>query len=340
MISERICPEGATSLSQLGEDEGARCLAAHSTCAVVGSSANLLDMEQGEAIDAHDVVVRMNAAPVGTGNLAHIAKHVGAKVDVRFTNQYGLLPDGDTEDACLFIHEPDMECAEAKDCWWSPEACSAPCDATCRGYDQRHSVVDWGQRAVILDNVHAAVAIDIVGQWRTSGFVALTYALMTCETVDVYGFGPSCEGAYTELADRGSRACRGLEPAEKNISEAGWHKGPTKTAALAACQKACDDDDDCRFLVFYDGLGCRTFDTCEDPVDDPPLINKHIYARTVGDRYYEASKPVFADHSYIKELSIIGKAAREGPEKIFPESRLGDLKATTLRLVRPECTSD
>ena len=93
----------------------------------------------------------------------------------------------------------------------------------------------------------------------------------------------------------------------------------------------------CRFLVVYEGLGCRTFDTCEDPVDDPPLIDKHVYARVLGDRYYEASHPVYANHAYVQELKLIEQADAEGPEKIFPSDRLADLKAKTLNFVRPDC---
>ena len=49
------------------------------TCAVVGSSNVLSGAGHGAAIDAHDVVVRMNEAPTAT-----FEEDVGARTDVRF----------------------------------------------------------------------------------------------------------------------------------------------------------------------------------------------------------------------------------------------------------------
>jgi hypothetical protein len=73
-------------------------------------------------------------------------------------------------------------------------------------------------------------------------------------------------------------------------------------------------------------------------VDDYSEIKKHIYARVVGDRYYAASKPVYVDHSYIQELKLLEKAATKGPTHIFPPERLGDLRAKSVSLIKPQCT--
>ena len=48
------------------------------TCAVVGSSSNLLERRDGAAIDAADWVVRMNNAPTP----ANLSAHVGSRTDV------------------------------------------------------------------------------------------------------------------------------------------------------------------------------------------------------------------------------------------------------------------
>jgi hypothetical protein len=52
------------------------------TCAVVGNSGRLLEKRHGEAIDAHDCVVRFNAAPVKS-----YEKFVGSRTDFRFVNE-------------------------------------------------------------------------------------------------------------------------------------------------------------------------------------------------------------------------------------------------------------
>jgi len=54
-----------------GLRDPARCY--YPTCAVVGASGNMLGARQGAEIDAHDAVIRINAAP--DGNMALLNKH-------------------------------------------------------------------------------------------------------------------------------------------------------------------------------------------------------------------------------------------------------------------------
>jgi hypothetical protein len=53
------------------------------SCAIVGSSGNLLDNEYGEIIDSYDVVIRFNDALV-----SGYEKHVGSKTTCRVVNQH------------------------------------------------------------------------------------------------------------------------------------------------------------------------------------------------------------------------------------------------------------
>ena len=64
-------------------------------CAVVGSSAILLQKEYGGLIDTHDVVIRF-----GQATTDGYEKHVGMKTDVRVLNGHNfscLLPEGDPQ---------------------------------------------------------------------------------------------------------------------------------------------------------------------------------------------------------------------------------------------------
>jgi hypothetical protein len=66
-------------------------------CAVVGNSGVLLDTERGDEIDAHDAVVRFNAAPT-----RRFEKHVGAKTTVRMQNVDNLGWNEPQDKALIF----------------------------------------------------------------------------------------------------------------------------------------------------------------------------------------------------------------------------------------------
>ena len=53
------------------------------SCALVTSGSNILKTMWGGAIDAHDVVVRLNNAPS-----KKFEKDVGSRTDLRYTNGY------------------------------------------------------------------------------------------------------------------------------------------------------------------------------------------------------------------------------------------------------------
>ena len=58
----------------------------HLGCAVVGSSSRLLGEWHGTTIDDHDVIIRMNDAPV-----RGYQDHVGSRTDVRFVNRWSVV---------------------------------------------------------------------------------------------------------------------------------------------------------------------------------------------------------------------------------------------------------
>jgi beta-1,6-galactosyltransferase len=57
----------------------------YASCAVVGNSGVLLAREHGALIDGHDLVVRLNNAPVGAKG-TRLARHVGARTGLAFLN--------------------------------------------------------------------------------------------------------------------------------------------------------------------------------------------------------------------------------------------------------------
>jgi len=172
----------------------ASCLSRKKTCALVGSSDHLLNATFGEEIDAHEAVIRVNAAPAGMGPDTAYAQHVGSKTDVRFVNEYGNTPPAElAQPRCIFLHEPFTPCGRL--CWRSPSMCRLEnCNLTqlvCR--PQAAKERDWGQNYVFLDHAHPDMAYKMVER-ATAGFKALAYALHNCDHVSVYGFGPSCNG--------------------------------------------------------------------------------------------------------------------------------------------------
>lgn len=209
LITQRFCGEGATSFGEFSRDlhwcmELRDDKSKHISCAVVGSSSHLLSVTEGANIDAHDAVIRVNAAPDGAGASKWLAQCVGARTSVRFTNQMGNTPKSEPPPRCIFMLEPAVECGGM--CWMSPAECSKSCviqeNAHCHAHGQGSAPPAWKRSLVVADNLHHAIAQDIVvsskkrrpGSYRTAGFTAFTYAIGSCDHVTAYGFGKSCAG--------------------------------------------------------------------------------------------------------------------------------------------------
>jgi len=185
-----------------------KCLKPRGSCAVVGSSMHLLDAEFGKAIDSHDVVIRINNAISGTYR-GSLAKHVGYRTDVRFINGFGKFPVTDqTEQVCHFLHEPDIGCGET--CWRSPNLCNKTCNVgnaniTCgflHPQKEKKEIKPGPRNPRIVDHADALMANALLGvvgshsglKYPTAGFKAFAFALRTCDTVTIFGMGPTCNG--------------------------------------------------------------------------------------------------------------------------------------------------
>jgi len=145
------------------------------------------------------------------GLLRKLGDHVGLRTDVRFLNLEGRLPEfeeQDPEGRCIFLHEPYIPEACGRFCVRSPGLCNVSCQEDRRGYCT-HGVCklqelrckgsameeerDWGKDFVFMDNFYSAV-VDQVVPHPTAGFKAIIYAMSRCESVSLFGFGPSCGG--------------------------------------------------------------------------------------------------------------------------------------------------
>jgi len=206
-ISETIC-HGASERIEDADGSYIKCLTTpRSTCAIVGSSAHLLNATFGREIDMHEVVIRLNQAPAG----GEFGKHVGSRTDVRFVNGRGADPNIDKgAPVCTFLHEPNVNARCGRFCWKEGDLC-APCtikkaSVSCAYRDGKNNHTPMGTgNTVILDHLHGSVArrlLPTTDRMITSGFKALTHALHTCRSVSVYGFGPTCN---IKARDRGAR---------------------------------------------------------------------------------------------------------------------------------------
>ena len=155
----------------------------HATCAVVGSSSNLLDSLHGSAIDQAEAVFRINAAPsegfeedVGSRTSYRVGMDVsnGSAVSVRIDKSVaptqggpGLLLDLSLTDCpqpgCLII---SSKSAEQLAGWFNHLLAAVGKRATDYGVNSNYAVEKW-----------------------SNGLLAVATALALCEHVELYGFG-------------------------------------------------------------------------------------------------------------------------------------------------------
>jgi len=216
LLSQRLCTSTSARLPRTDASLG-ECFAPRRTCAVVGSSAHLLNVSWGTVVDKHDLVIRVNAAPAGSldpgSPHSSLAPHVGTRTDARFVNLFGELPDALVQGppSCLFLQDPQVPEECGRHCREHPGLCNITCSdksesvyctsSTCDVSGMRcltSSMVEsdhsWGEHHVFLDNLHAGI-VDQVVPHSTAGFKAVIYAMGICEHVSIIGFGPSCSGS-------------------------------------------------------------------------------------------------------------------------------------------------
>jgi len=154
------------------------------TCAVVGNGGSNLNANYGEAIDAHDAVFRFNDGPtVGFEN------KVGSKTTFRVINNAWTRtwlrrkPRGASEDALLLFGAGAAKSMDALYKKWGSEEkvyFMAPEFAgAARGQYKKAYLAFADLKAVSVKGRNSP----------PTGVEGLYFAMLTCESVDLYGFG-------------------------------------------------------------------------------------------------------------------------------------------------------
>lgn len=202
-ISQTLCSGALFPKEFKLEEEYQRslkwCFSPKRKCALVGSSEILMNASWGGKIDSFEAVIRMNDAPTGR-DIPKLKDHVGTKTTMRFMNHHAQALESERSlEVCQFLQEPDTPCGML--CSASPKQCDATCQIprsqSCRslqkGWIRNSSEPDWGRNLVIMDHMHPGIAQKIWNQ-PTVGMKALAYAMHTCDSIELFGFGDSCSG--------------------------------------------------------------------------------------------------------------------------------------------------
>jgi hypothetical protein len=167
-------------------------------CAVVGSSGNLLRARQGEEIDAHDVVLRINLAPT-RGFEADVGRRTTHYLVSQFFLRRVLGVSGEPAD------DPD------RDARLGSVDASAFWLLLFRPWDDKNAMEEMITQLGILERsshrvprersrlVHPEFAIHVEdwSQYHTdpsTGLIGVMMAVHACDAVDVYGFGADSRG--------------------------------------------------------------------------------------------------------------------------------------------------
>jgi hypothetical protein len=151
------------------------------TCAIVGSAGHLLNTSLGVAIDAHEMVLRFNEAPT-TG----YERDVGTRTTHRILTGLGVSSHIHDFIAQSVFHRPDRE-----------ELLFVP-----KFHDFRSGIEEYlywltkghgrGVHLFSISFIHFAwktISTRNTDQVPTSGFLALLWAMDSCEKLDTYGMG-------------------------------------------------------------------------------------------------------------------------------------------------------
>ena len=206
-------------------------------CAVVGGGAQLAGARLGPAIDAHDLVIRMNDAPASTGG-DEIARDVGRRTDVRLAYPESLsaaILANDTGHLLLvafkprdlgYLHEALLRLGAPPPAWDVGLPFWRRLEPTPRVPAERVSLlspaVAW--TAAVVASEHARRSRDprvfrAPRRWPQLGFVAAVLALSVCTHVDLFGFtldhaGAGGGGHY--YSSNRARAAAGRKPADSH----------------------------------------------------------------------------------------------------------------------------
>jgi beta-1,6-galactosyltransferase len=193
----------------------------YASCAVVGNSGVLLAREHGALIDGHDLVVRLNNAPVGAKG-TRLARHVGARTGLAFLNSNVLSRCTGRSHGCRYCRAyggrvpiltymcnaahfvEHAVCSSADDAYpggAAPVVVTGPrLDALCarlvKYYSLRRFVRETGRAAVEWAQRHEEGMFHY-----SSGMQAVLVAAGVCKRMSLFGFGkdPAARHHYHTL---------------------------------------------------------------------------------------------------------------------------------------------
>lgn len=202
------------------------------SCAVVATGSSLRDSDLGQEIDAHDWVFRMNMALAKD----QVVKDTGLRTDV-VVAAHGLAlrcifercwEEGGGAEGAVVIGNYDLDFVELQD----PNLNGAKLYLYHRKYARearvRHDVYALGDSrlqalARRLSSAQGA-ARDCASSFEadglaqpSTGFMAVLLASMACDSVSLYGFGPSEGTAYSITNHGGTFSCNHDMAAEHRV---------------------------------------------------------------------------------------------------------------------------
>lgn len=151
----------------------------NSSCAIVGSSRNLLNGNLGTIIDKHDVVIRINRAPT-----EGYESDVGSKTSIRFQNQFreAFIPSERVPAIVAYCY------SNSNDCLWLKDFL-------------RSSIDSEDTQSISLIHPVFLKHINQIMPKPSTGLIAIITAIHLCESVNVFGFGANKKGEWDYYYD-------------------------------------------------------------------------------------------------------------------------------------------
>ncbi|CAH1255264.1 ST3GAL3 [Branchiostoma lanceolatum] len=178
-------------------------------CLVLGSSGALLEKGLGQVIDAYDVVIRMNDAPVkGYQN------DVGSRTDFRiFYPESSTLNQADLDTGAYYV----VVMYKSNDLNWLQAILTKvkPTGQFWKWVAQKLDI-DPAQFLILNPQVLRVAGrehVRLQGRWPTMGLIATTFALHYCDVVDLagFGYGSSIFNHYYERDKTGGQPVGGTQ---------------------------------------------------------------------------------------------------------------------------------
>ncbi|XP_015261628.1 PREDICTED: CMP-N-acetylneuraminate-beta-galactosamide-alpha-2,3-sialyltransferase 4-like [Gekko japonicus] len=161
------------------------------TCIVVGNGYTLRRQRLGKFIDSHDIIIRINDAP-----LKGYGKDVGKKTTFRFFFPESALSDPleNSDNDTVFILVP----FKMLDLLWVKEVLQNKKEEILTGF-WRQPPMEWKGKATHLRIMNPYVTFEATfrflqldmwpRRYSTTGLIAVIFALHLCQEVNIVGFG-------------------------------------------------------------------------------------------------------------------------------------------------------